>query len=81
MYNIAIAAMAGRSGNPADFLDYQLEPPPDRHDRDPGQPLAFRTGGRFALCLFRRRSWTAGPPHTTCPLESPNAFFALGPLR
>jgi hypothetical protein len=28
MYNVAIAAMAGRSGNPADFFDYQLAPPP-----------------------------------------------------
>jgi hypothetical protein len=28
MYNIAIAAMAGRRGNPEDFRDYQLPPPP-----------------------------------------------------
>jgi hypothetical protein len=28
MYNVAIAAMAGRSGNPADFFDYLLKPPP-----------------------------------------------------
>ncbi len=28
MYNIAIAAMAGRTGNPTDFRDYLLKPPP-----------------------------------------------------
>ncbi|MBI4508369.1 MAG: hypothetical protein HY698_01955 [Deltaproteobacteria bacterium] len=28
MYNLAMAAMAGKSGNPADFLDFELSPPP-----------------------------------------------------
>jgi hypothetical protein len=28
MYNIAIAAMAGQAGNPNDFRDYRLPPPP-----------------------------------------------------
>ncbi|HEX7599237.1 MAG TPA: hypothetical protein VF518_13555 [Polyangia bacterium] len=28
MYNIAVAAMEGRSGNPAQFRDYRLPPPP-----------------------------------------------------
>jgi hypothetical protein len=28
MYNIAMAAMAGRSGNPGEFRDYHLKPPP-----------------------------------------------------
>ncbi len=28
MYNIAIAAIEGKSGNPADFRDYRLKPPP-----------------------------------------------------
>ena len=28
MYNIAIAAMAGRGGNPGDYRDYRLPPPP-----------------------------------------------------
>ena len=28
MYNIAIAAMDGKTGNPADYFDYLLPPPP-----------------------------------------------------
>jgi hypothetical protein len=28
MYNIAVAAMEGRSGNPAQYRDYRLPPPP-----------------------------------------------------
>jgi hypothetical protein len=28
MYNVAIAAMAGRTGNPGDYRNYLLEPPP-----------------------------------------------------
>jgi hypothetical protein len=28
MYNIAMAAMAGKTGNPGDFRDYRLRPPP-----------------------------------------------------
>jgi hypothetical protein len=28
MYNVAIAAMDGRSGDPADYFDYRLPPPP-----------------------------------------------------
>jgi len=28
MYNIAMAAMEGKTGNPADFRDYILKPPP-----------------------------------------------------
>jgi hypothetical protein len=28
MYNVALAAMDGRTGNPADFRDYVLAPPP-----------------------------------------------------
>jgi hypothetical protein len=28
MYNIAVAAMDGRSGNPAQYRDYRLPPPP-----------------------------------------------------
>ena len=28
MYNVAIAAMDGKSGNPADYFDYRLKPPP-----------------------------------------------------
>ena len=28
MYNVACAAMAGKTGNPADHVDFQLPPPP-----------------------------------------------------
>jgi hypothetical protein len=28
MYNIAIAALDGRTGNPGDYRDYRLKPPP-----------------------------------------------------
>jgi len=28
MYNVAIAAMAGESGSPAEYFDYELSPPP-----------------------------------------------------
>jgi hypothetical protein len=28
MYNVALAAIAGRGGNPAEYLDYKLQPPP-----------------------------------------------------
>jgi hypothetical protein len=28
MYNVAMAAMEGRSGNPADYFDHRLKPPP-----------------------------------------------------
>ena len=28
MYNVAVAAMEGRTGNPAEYLDYRLSPPP-----------------------------------------------------
>jgi hypothetical protein len=28
MYNVALAAMEGKAGNPADYLDFRLEPPP-----------------------------------------------------
>jgi hypothetical protein len=28
MYNVALAAMAGKRGNPAEYFDYQLGPPP-----------------------------------------------------
>lgn len=31
MYNIALAAMQGESGNPGDFRDYRLPPPPAAH--------------------------------------------------
>jgi hypothetical protein len=28
MFNVAIAAMDGKSGNPSDYFDYRLKPPP-----------------------------------------------------
>jgi hypothetical protein len=28
MYNVAVAAMEGKAGNPADYYDYRLKPPP-----------------------------------------------------